>query len=143
MPRHNAGRPGGNTHHVLRSDALVAGAANDEDVFSFYGRAVQRTGDVPTRTEFVAKLHHVKNNSAGVLVGGFLGSGHVKGQSAAKTTEMHLSRLYAPVHSTKTDKRWASRERGVTIDVILVCSSTLAADAARSAQHALQGSNQV
>ena len=89
----------------------------------FSGRATSR----PERS-LLLKLHHVKNNSAGVLVGGFLGSGHVKGKSAAKTTEMHLSRLYAPVHSTKTDKRWASRERGVTIDVIFVCSSTLAAE---------------
>ena len=109
---------------VFRSDAEVVGTPKGEDCFSFYGKAMQWTNWAPSLTEFLTKAHHSTKNSSGVVVGGYLGSQHVKSKSAQTTHESHLCKYHCLVHSPSSDKRWAIREAGARIDRIWVLSST-------------------
>ena len=124
---------------VFRSDAEVVGTPNSEDCFSFYGKAMQWTNWVPGLTEFLTKAHHSTKNSSGVVVGGYLGSQHVKSKSAQTTHESHLCKCHCLVHSPSSDKRWAIREAGARIDRIWVLSSTHWSSGSSSANPFLPG----
>ena len=124
---------------VFRSDAEVVGTPKGEDCFSFYGKAMQWTNWVPSLTEFLTKAHHSTKNSSGVVVGGYLGSQHVKSKNAQTTHESHLCKYHCLVHSPSSDKRWAIREAGARIDRIWVLSSTHWSSSSSSANPFLPG----
>ena len=99
---------------VFRSDAEVVGAPAGEDCFSFYGKAMQWTNWGPSLSEFLTKAHHSTKNSSGVIVGGYLGSQHVKSKSAQTTHESHLCKYHCLVRSPvwtrggQFGKHWSS-----------------------------------
>ena len=59
---------------VLRSSAEAVRVAPHDDVFSFYGKATQDVYYEPSKLDLISKLHHGTKNSAGVVVGGFMGT---------------------------------------------------------------------
>ena len=95
---------------VLRSSAEAVQVAPHDDVFSFYGKATQDAHYQPSMLDFISKLHHGTQNSAGVGVGGFMGTPHHKSKSSSTVHEGHLCKFHALVHSPSGDKRWAVRE---------------------------------
>ena len=109
---------------VLRSSAEAVQVAPHDDVLSLSGQATQDVHYEPSKLEFVSKLHHsTKKNSAGVVVGGFMGNPHHKTKSSSTVHEGHLCKFYGLVHSPSGDKRWAIREAAGRIR-IWVLSST-------------------
>ena len=109
---------------VLRSSAEAVQVAPHDDVFSFYGKATQDVHYEPSKLDFLSKLHHGTKNSAGVVVGGFMGTPHHQSKSSSTVHEGHLCKSLALVHSPSGDKRWAVREAAGRIDRIWVLSST-------------------
>ena len=109
---------------VLRSSAEAVQVVLHDDVFSFYGKATQDVQYEPSRLDVISKLHHGTKNSAGVVVGGFMGTPHHKSKSSSTVHEDHLCKFHALVHSPSGDKRWAVREAAGRIDRIWVQSST-------------------
>ena len=109
---------------VLRSSAEAVQVAPYDDVFSFYGKATQDVHYEPSKLDFISKLHHGTKNSAGVVVGGFMGTPVHKSKSSSTVHEGHLCKFHALVHSPSGDKRWAVREAAGRIDRIWVLSST-------------------
>ena len=106
---------------VLRSSAEAVQVAPHDDVFfSFYGKATQDVRYQPSKLDFISKLHHGTKNSAGVVVGGFMGTPHHKSKSSRTVHEGHLCKFHALVHSPSGDKRWAVREAAGRIDRIWV-----------------------
>ena len=109
---------------VLRSSLEAVGSSLSDEILSFYGKATQEAHYEPSKLEFVSKLHHSTKNSAGVVVGGFIGTAHHKSKSSSTVHEGHLCKFHALVHSPSGDKRWAIREAAGRIDRIWILSST-------------------
>ena len=109
---------------VLRSSAEAVQVAPRDDVSSFYGKATQDVHYEPSKLDFISKLHHGTKNSAGVVVGGFMGTPHHNSKSSSTVHEGHLCKFHAPVQSPSGDRRWAVREAAGRIDRIWVLSST-------------------
>ena len=109
---------------VLRSSLEAVGSSQSDEILSFYGKASQEAHYEPSKLEFVSKLHHSTKSSAGVVVGGFIGTAHHKSKSSSTVHEGHLCKFHALVHSPSGDKRWAIREAAGRIDRIWVLSST-------------------
>ncbi|CAE7822932.1 unnamed protein product [Symbiodinium sp. CCMP2592] len=109
---------------VIRSSAEAVHVAPHDHVCSFYGKATQNVYYEESKLDFVSKLHHSTKNSAGVVVGGYLGSAHHKSKSSSTVHEGHLCKFHALVHSLSGDKRWAVREAAGRIDKIWILSST-------------------
>ncbi|CAE7281620.1 unnamed protein product [Symbiodinium microadriaticum] len=103
---------------VLRSSLEAGGSSQSDEVLSFYGKASQDAHYEPSKLEFVSKLHNSTKSSAGVVVGGFIGTAHYKSKSSSAVHEGHLCKFHALVHSPSGDKRWAIREAEspVTLD---------------------------
>ena len=95
---------------VLRSSLEAGGSSQSDEVLSFYGKASQDAHYEPSKLEFVSKLHNSTKSSAGVVVGGFIGTAHYKSKSSSAVHEGHLCKFHALVHSPSGDKRWAIRE---------------------------------
>ena len=122
---------------VLRSSLEAVGPvgfSQSDEVLSFYGTASQEAHYEPCKLEFVSKLHHSTKNSAGVVVGGFIGTAHHKSKSSSTVHEGHLCKFHALVHSPSGDKRWAIREAAGRIDRIWVPSSTHSAQIAMNTE---------
>ena len=115
---------------VLRSSIEAVQVAQHDEVLSFYGKATQDEQYEPSKLDFVSKLHHSTKNSAGVVVGGFLGTAHHKSKSSSTVHEGHLCKFHSLVHSPSGGKRWAIREAAGRIDRIWVLSSTHSAQLA-------------
>ncbi|CAE7787762.1 unnamed protein product [Symbiodinium sp. CCMP2592] len=109
---------------VIRSTAEAVHVAPHDHVCSFYGKATQNVYYEESKLDFVSKLHHSTKNSAGVVVGGYLGSAHHKSKSSSTVHEGHLCKFHPLVHSPSGDKRWAVREAAGRIDKIWILSST-------------------
>ncbi|CAE7203288.1 unnamed protein product [Symbiodinium sp. CCMP2592] len=109
---------------VIRSSAEAVHVAPHDHVCSFYGKATQNVYYEESKLDFVSKLHHSTKNSAGVVVGGYLGSAHHKSKSSSTVHEGHLCKFHPLVHSPSGDKRWAVREAAGRIDKIWILSST-------------------
>ncbi|CAE7764973.1 unnamed protein product [Symbiodinium sp. CCMP2592] len=109
---------------VIRSSAEAVHVAPHDHVCSFYGKATQHVHYEESKLDFVSKLHHSTKNSAGVVVGGYLGSAHHKSKSSSTVHEGHLCKFHPLVHSPSGDKRWAVREAAGRIDKIWILSST-------------------
>ncbi|CAE7402099.1 unnamed protein product [Symbiodinium sp. CCMP2592] len=109
---------------VIRSSAEAVHVAPHDHVCSFYGKATQSVHYEESKLDFVSKLHHSTKNSAGVVVGGYLGSAHHKSKSSSTVHEGHLCKFHALVHSPSGDKRWAVRDAAGRIDKIWILSST-------------------
>ena len=92
---------------VLRSSAEAVQVAPHDDVFSFYAKATQDVQYEPSKLDFISELHHGTKSSAGVVVGGFMGTPHHKSKSSSTVHEGHLCKFHALVHSPSGDKRWA------------------------------------
>eukprot|EP00439_Symbiodinium_sp_Y106_P039190 s3809_g4.t2 len=103
-----------------------------DDVLSFYGKATQEVHYQPSMLDFISKLHHGTKNSAGVVVGGFMGTPHHKSKSSSTVHEGHLCKFHALVHSPSGDKRWAVREAAGRFDRIWILSSTHSAQISMS-----------
>ena len=69
-------------------------------------------------------MHNSTKNCSGVVVGGCLGCNHQRSKRAETTHESHLCKYHCLVHSPSSDKRWAIRETGASIDRMWVLSST-------------------
>ncbi|CAE7387294.1 unnamed protein product, partial [Symbiodinium sp. KB8] len=83
---------------VLRSSLEAVGSSQSDEILSFYGKASQEAHYEPSKLEFVSKLHHSTKSSAGVVVGGFIGTAHHKSKSSSTVHEGHLCKFHALVH---------------------------------------------